>query len=78
MGLEICKLGTPKKETANLIYDLREYVINYSRLPWYKGRLLNSFLHSVGAYQSHFGSLSRAWVHCGIQRVDLNKWSVIN
>lgn len=64
-----------KKEKADLVYDLREYVKDYNESPWYfwntaghrKHETKNGFLHSVNCYRRHFGSMVKARLHCGIK-----------
>lgn len=83
-----------KKDDADLIYDIREYVKLNNELPFYYnnydghkiGHTKNGFNHSYKLYQIHFGSIKKAWEHCGIRSTHQSKnngtpekiWEVIN
>lgn len=53
-----------KKNKADLIYDLRDFVDKNGSLPFKKDK--KSFPHSHKAYINHFGSMLRAYKECGI------------
>lgn len=59
-----------KKEQANLIFDLREYVEDNGNLPFIRnGKNNDGFPHSYITYKNHFGSIKKAWEVVGIEKV---------
>ena len=56
------------KNTADLIYDLRDYVSKYGRKPWdvYTHKRLDGFPHSKDAYEGRFKTISNAFLVAGI------------
>lgn len=81
-GLEP-NLTSKKKNRADLIYDLREYVSTYESSPWANGHdengirftenKLNGFPHSVQPYLREFGSRRKLWQFCGIVKESGNE-----
>jgi hypothetical protein len=74
LGLETYTGGTSCKTTctkniADLIYDLRAYIDEYHTLPWIANQRQNNFPHSMTVYMGHWGSVRKAWQHCGIKKV---------
>ena len=66
------------KELSDLVYDLREHVNTYGKLPWKtkwngltkkkKEITLHGFPHCRRAYQDRFGSLLKAYAKCGVKK----------
>lgn len=57
------------KNDADLIYDLREYVKINGKLPFSKyNKKVTDFPHSVHGYVNRWGSMIRAFNHCGLTR----------
>lgn len=74
--------GDNRKKDADMIYDLREYIKKFGNLPYgrlnHKFTIFNNFSHAPTSYVNHFGSLRKAWIHCGIKKYSYRKWGVIN
>jgi hypothetical protein len=84
---EPTKEGGPayQKQKADLIYDLRLYVEKHNKLPWdvHTKRPQNDFPHSVQPYETQWGTLSNAYLICGINSQYFNnnghaekRWSI--
>jgi len=67
--LSLCHQGI-RKQDAELIYDIREYVRKHNKLPFNSknSSRLDNFPHSDGVYLQRWGSKSKAWKHCGISK----------
>lgn len=81
MGLEINIMYSDRKKKTDLIYDLREYILNKGKLPWSPLSIDKSFPHSSRPYKHKWGSFSKAYEACGIRKYrEGNKtiWEVIN
>ena len=76
-----------RKEKADLVYDVREYVKVNGFLPWKKinGKYqrIDDFPHSLGLYAAKWGSITKAWLYCGIKKTRIQnsynqyQWEVI-
>ena len=69
IGLEKTKMH--RRCEAELIYDIREYVKENNSLPYFRGKPINGFKHGVCSYVKKWGSMTKAYLHCGIQRCGL-------
>ena len=69
-----------KKNEADLIYDLRGFVSDNGKIPWKKeGTIsirLKDFPHARDVYSRRWGSLTKAYKVCGIERIKKSLWKV--
>jgi hypothetical protein len=79
-GIKINEINKKTKDIADLIYDIRRFVISSNRLPWYgkKQVVLDGFPHIKGTYKNYFGSYRKAWLHCGLKRESRNFWLTVD
>lgn len=78
LGLEI-DTHSLKKNRANLIYDLRKYVLTHQKSPFRRGVKQEEigFEHSLQPYLTEFGSLIKAYQICGIKNMGAGKFIAI-